>query len=242
MSCLRREVEKMTVNRLVVTIEATHQALRLRLDDATQQPTSRSQPRDRYAHTDAFMAATCRHLAAAEDVLVGVAERRLPDGSEKARSYLHEVRLLEQAMARLKARLYGEVHAAWVPWSEVWDEVRRDLRRHNDLERSLVADLSAVLDVAESDALAERVYRAEIKAPTRAHPYIPHTGRLGHLARRVWAVADRFWDTTEGRVLPQLVRPPSKEHAHDSLMAQYLVGEPLLHADAPLIAHRRHHT
>lgn len=231
----------MHVNRLVVTVEATHQSLQQRLREATQRPFSPARPRDGYARVDALMAATSRHLAAVDEVLLRVAADKLPQGDERVRTYLHEARLLEMAMSSLKARLYGEVHAAYLSWSQVWKEVRRALMRHNELERSLVADLADVLSEDASDLLAERVYRAEVSAPTRAHPNIPHRGRLGHAARRVWAVADRFWDTAEGRVVPRPVRPPTNEHAADSLMAQYLMGEPLLDEKAPLFAHRRRH-
>jgi hypothetical protein len=238
---LRREVEKMHVNRLVVTVEATHQSLQQRLREATQRPFSPARPRDGYARVDALMAATSRHLAAVDEVLLGVAADKLPKGDERVRTYLHEARLLEMAMSSLKARLYGEMHAAYLSWPQVWKEVRRALARHNELERSLVSDLADVLSEDASDMLAERVYRAEVSAPTRAHPNIPHRGRLGHAARKVWAVADRFWDTAEGRVVPRPVRPPKNEHAADSLMAQYLIGEPLLDEKAPLFAHRRRH-
>jgi hypothetical protein len=137
------------------------------------------------------------------------------------------------------------VHAAHLPWSTVWDDVRRELAAHNELERAMVGDLAAVLDDARCDALAEKVYRAEVKAPTRSHPYIPHRGLIGHVARRVWAIADRFWDTAESRAVPQPVRPHPKEHSDDSLMAQYVMGEPLLDDKAPMFAHHpgqhRHH-
>jgi hypothetical protein len=238
---LRREVEKMYVNRLVVTVEATHQSLEQRLLEATQRPFSPARPRDGYARVDALMAATSRHLAAVDEVLLKVVADNLSQGDERVRTYLHEARLLEMAMSSLKARLYGEMHAAYLSWSQVWKEVRRALARHNELERALVVDLAAVLSDDASDTLAERVYRAEVNAPTRTHPNIPHRGRLGHAARRVWAVADRFWDTAEGRVVPRPVRPPMNEHAADSLMAQYLMGEPLLDDKAPLFAHRRRH-
>jgi hypothetical protein len=234
----------MKVNRLVVTIEATHQSLEQRLEAATH-PVTLSRPRDRYARTDAFMAATSRHLAAVDEVLLDVATGRLTGGEERVAAYMHQARLLELAIAHLKARLYGEVHAAHEPWSTVWDGVRRELAAHNELERAIVGDLAVVLDDARCDALAEKVYRAEVKAPTRSHPYIPHRGLIGHVARRVWAIADRFWDTAESRAVPQPVRPHPKEHSDDSLMAQYVMGEPLLDDKAPLFAHhpgqhRRH--
>lgn len=229
----------MNTNRLMVTVEATHQSLQQRLDEATR-PQERTQPRKRYAVTDAFMTATSRHLAAVEEVLLGEARGRLEDGEERVKEYLHEARHLEQALARLKARLYGELHVAHLPWSQVWETLESQLRRHNDAERRLVADLAGVLDEADSDALAESVYRAELRAPTRAHPYIPHRGLLGHAARRIWSLADRFWDTAEGRTVPQPVRPHPKDSSHDSLMAQYLRAEPLFDAKAPVLAPRRH--
>lgn len=231
----------MHVNRLVVTIEATHQSLVQRLETATQTAVRLSRPRERYARTDAFMAATSRHLAAVEEVLLPAARRRLSGGEERVREYLHEARLLEMALAVLKARLYGAVAASHIPWEEVWGDTRRALTRHNELELALVDDLVSALEEEESEALADAVYRAEVKAPTRSHPYLPHRGIVGLVARRIWAVADRFWDTAESRMVPKPVRPPSKEHAHDSLLAQYLVGEPLFDPDAPVLAHRRHH-
>lgn len=230
----------MTANRLVVTVEATQQSLQQRLDEATHGAVRLSQPRERRGRTDAFLSSTSRHLAAVEEVLAPVARRELTDGGSRAKEYLHQARALELALATLKARVYGAVAATHIPWPEVWEDVRRELVRHNELERALVDDLVAAGDDAVHDELADRLYRAELKAPTRAHPYLPHTGPLGVAARRIWAVADRFWDTTEDRLVPQPVRPPSKEHAHDSLVAQYLIGEPRLDAQAPLFAHRRH--
>lgn len=229
----------MSVNRLVVTIDATHQSLQQRLEAATETAVRRSRTRDRYGRTDAFMAATSRHLAAVDEALLPAVRRHLPEGDDRVKQYLHQARQLEMGLARLKARLYGEIHVAHLPWGEVWDHVREELLRHNDLERELAHDLAAAVDPAESDALADAVYRAEVKAPTRAHPYLPHTGLVGRLARRVWALADRFWDTAESREVPQPVRPPSKQHAHDSLVAQYLTGEPMMDSRAPLFAHRR---
>jgi hypothetical protein len=232
----------MHANRLVVTIEATHQCLQDRLDAATRRAPRRSGPREGYARTDAFLAATSRHLAAFEEALLPVLRRELPDGDARTREYLHQARLLELALATLKARIYGAVAASHIPWEEVWDDVRRELSRHNETERALVHDLVHEGEDRRHDELADRLYRAELKAPTRAHPYLPHRGLLGLVARRIWAVADRFWDTTEDRMVPQPVRPPSKAHAHDSLMAQYLVGEARFDAGAPVFArHARRH-
>lgn len=230
----------MNTDPLLVTVGATQQSLRQRLDEATRMTAHGTDPRARQASIDAFAAATSRHLAAVEDVLLPETHRRLGAGDSHIEAYLPAARDLERALVRLKARLYGEQHVAHLPWPEVWHEVRSRLSRHNEAERALVAQLATFLTAGEAGAFADRVYRAEVKAPTRAHPYIPHTGLLGHLARRVWSLADRFWDTAEGRVLPMPVRPHPRDHSHDSLLSQYVTGEPRLDADAPLLGPRHH--
>jgi hypothetical protein len=229
----------MNSNRLVVTVDATHQSLGQRLEEATRPSGGPLEGRRARARIDAFMAATSRHLAAVDEALLPDVRRRLPDGHQRAKSYLHEARRLEQAIARLKARLYGELHVAYLPWSEVWDEVRRQFASHNEAEVTMTRDLTEALGPEGADALADRIYRAELTAPTRAHPYLPHTGVLGHTARKIWAVADRFWDMAEGRVIPPPIRPKPKLRHHESLMAQYFVGEPMMDAGAPMVEHRR---
>jgi hypothetical protein len=86
--------------------------------------------------------------------------------------------------------------------------------------------------------LAQRVFDAETRAPTRPHPHLPHTGRASLVARRLWAVADAIWDRAEGRVIPAPVHPVP--HRHDSLLGQYLVGDPQFKADAHIVAPRHH--
>lgn len=229
----------MQASALQVTIEATHRSLEDRLRRATARTTGRGQPRDTYAYTDAFLAATSRHLAAVDDVVLRVARRRLTAGGARVHAYLHQARQLEMALGLVKARLYGEVHAVRLPWSQVWDDVQVQLSRHNEMERALVEDLLPHLQAHEHTELAERVYRSEVRAPTRPHPFTPHRGFAGGLARRLWAIADRFWDTAEGRIVPEPVRPHSKPHSHDSLIAQYLMAEPHFDQSAEVIAHHR---
>ncbi len=229
----------MNPNLLVVTVEATHQSLQQRLDEATRPRVANGHSQWDRARVNAFLAATSRHLGAVDEALLPEVARRMPDGHERVKAYLHAARLLEQALVRLKARLYGELHVAHAPWAQVWDDVRRQLAHHNENERALVEDLTAGLDRDVAQSLADRVYRSELRAPTRAHPYLPHTGWAGVAARRMWALADRFWDTTEGREIPPPVRPKPKDHTNDSLLSQYLVGEPHLNAAAPVITHRR---
>lgn len=228
----------MTTNRLVVTVEATHQSLAERLEEASRPPT-RSRPRERSARIDAFLAATSRHVAAVEEVLVEEVRRRLPDGAPRAASYLRTARDLELALIRLKARQYGEQHVAHLPMSEVLADVAEALRRHDDEEFRLVTALVGGVEGSETDDLSYAMYRAELRAPTRAHPHLPHRGAFGHVARRVWSMADRFWDAAENRVVPEPVRAHPKDHRHDSLLTQYVTSEPRFDRSAPVFGHHR---
>jgi hypothetical protein len=231
----------MSDNSLTVTVEATHRSLEQRLGEVVSSLKTDARARESYARTDAFMAAASRHLGAAEDVLVPAACRRLEDGSQVTRGYLDAARRLEASMARLRGRLYGELHAAHLPWNDVWTDLRRCLAQHNDAERRMVDRLTTVTEPREADELAARVYRAELKAPTRAHPYLPHTGFVGVAARRIWARADRFWDAAQNRTVPPPIRPRSKEREHESLMSQFLTGEPTLDPHAPVMRHGEGH-
>jgi len=225
----------MNQNVLSLTIDETHRSLEQRLKLATSAPRLRA--RDLYAKTDAFIAATCRHLAAVDAVVLPVLRTSIPDGDQRAREYLARARRLERTLATLKARLYGEAHAVHLSWAQVWSDTVRDLDRHDQMERDLVHALAEVLSTHDQQVLAQRVYRSEISAPTRPHPYLPHTGRRGVLARKLWALADRFWDNAEGRVIPDPIRP--RPHSHDSLLAQYLTADPHFDDHAQLIAHHQ---
>jgi hypothetical protein len=225
---------------LAMTVAATHRSIEERLGEALAPHHDPGRPRDAQAAADTFLAATSRHLAAVEEVLVDEVRRVVPDSESLVADYLDAARDLEQSLALLKARLYGEVHAASLGWPDVWTRVRGRLDRHNRLENELVAQLARHGDADHLDALARAVFEAETRAPTRPHPLVPHRGLLGHLARRVFAVADRFWDTAEGRVIPDPVKP--RAHKHDSLMAQYLVADPKFDDHAAVFEHkhRRH--
>jgi hypothetical protein len=176
-------------------------------------------------------------VAAVEAVLVEPVRRTVPNGPKLVHDYLHAARLLEQTLSLIKAKLYGESHAVHLRWPELWDRARGQLSEHNRVERDMVEKLIRYGGPVEVDGLARRVFDAETRGPTRPHPRLPHTGLLGLVARRVWAVADRFWDSAEGRVIPEPVHPAA--HRHTSLIAQYLVADPLFDASAAIMQHRR---
>jgi hypothetical protein len=222
---------------LARTVEATQRSLDERLGEVLAPHRDPHRPRDTFAATDAFLAATSRHLSAVEAVLVDQVRHVVPDADGLVHDYLLAARDLEHTMFLVKGRLYGEAHAIHLDWAQLWVRVQAQLADHNRLETRLVDELVRHGDPDLVDGLARRVFDAETHAPTRPHPMLPHLGLLGRLSRRVWAVADRFWDAAEGRVIPDPVRP--RPHRHDSLVAQYLVGDPRFDDHAHLLDH--HH-
>ena len=223
---------------LLLTIEATQRSLEQRLHEAVAPHHDPARPRDTFSATDAFLAATSRHLASVEAVLLDPVVQAVPGGDVLVHGYLELARRLEHTLALLKARLYGEAHAVHLDWTQLWRRVGEELAEHNRLETTLVEALVRHGDPDLLDGMARRVFDAETHAPTRPHPMLPHQGLLGRASRRLWSVADRFWDAVEGRVIPDPVRP--QPHTHDSLIAQYLVADPKFDDHATLIEHHHH--
>lgn len=224
---------------LVLMTEATHRSLEERLGEALAPHRDPHRPRDNYAAIDTFMAATSRHLAAVDAVLVKQVRHGVPDGERISQEYLTRARQLEHTLVLIKGKLYGGAHAIHLQWQELWQTAHTQLEEHNRSERAMIGQLVRHGDPAEIDSLARRVFDAETHGPTRPHPNSPHTGIFGLAARRMWALADRFWDSAEGRVIPDPV--PPRPHHHDSLLGQYLVADPKFDADASIVEHRHPH-
>ncbi len=217
---------------LTLVIDATLTSLEGRCDRLRS-----GSPPDAHAHTDALVAAAARHLAATHAVLVPLAAEQLGDEDGLVEDYRETARRLERGLVRLKGRAYGESHSAHESWPEVCTDVRDRLEQHDAAERRLADRLAAEVPTERLTEMAEQLFRAEVKAPTRPHPYLPHTGRPGGAARRAAAVVDRFWDTAQGRVVPPVIAP--RKHLHDSLLAQYLCADPHFDGTASMIAHPR---
>jgi hypothetical protein len=84
------EVSAMTHgDHLALTVEATQRSLEDRLAEALALHRDPQRPRDRYAATDIFMAATSRHMAAIDAVLLRQVRRTVPTGDALVREYLH---------------------------------------------------------------------------------------------------------------------------------------------------------
>ena len=186
---------------------------------------TRDRPRDRFPATDTFLASTSRHVGAVVTVLVPAVRKHLPDGAAHASELVHRCKRLEYAMAQTKAKLYGSTYAIRRPWSSIWSDVHEAFDALLDHEEEMVARLVDETGTQSASELTDMLYRAELHAPTRPHPYIPHKGVPGRVARTVALGVDRFWDTAEGRMVPEPVR--IRDH-HNGLLAQYLLADPHL--------------
>lgn len=184
---------------------------------------------DRRHETDWFYAIAAQHLAAAEDVLLPHV-RRLPDGQGLVASYVGNAKQLEQSLRFLKARQYGDSRVLHLHPDEVWQVIDRLLDEHEHLETEYGRLLGEELDSEDVSTLTEELLSAEEVAPTRAHPFSPHTGMAGRMAHRMWRMADSVWDSAEGRVVP------THYHAHpkrDTALSHYLRGTPMPEATSP---------
>jgi hypothetical protein len=208
---------------LDISITTTHEVLRSRLDRAVAGHAVARRSRQDYPETDTFLASMSRHLAAASAALLPPVQHELPDGGARARDFVRQSRRLEVCLAQTKAKLYGEAHAIHRSWGAVWADVRTELDRTLEMERLLVDELLGTLSPDRADALAMQVYRAELRSPTRPHPFLPHRGLSGRLTRRLVHTVDHFWDATEGRMVPDPVHP--RDHSHDGPFTHYLLAD-----------------
>lgn len=213
---------------LVPGMNATHGVLADRLETAAATRPDPDHARDQYPATDTFLASASRHLGGLEAVLVPAVRRRLPDGDQRADQFVAQVKQLEIALQQVKAKLYGSTYAIRRTWDSIWDDVRREFDATWKLEAELGAELDRYPEPDED--LGEQLYRAELRAPTRPHPYVPHEGFKGKVARKLALRIDRFWDSTEGRMIPEPVR--HHDRSHDGKIAQYFLADPHLPDEA----------
>lgn len=206
---------------LVQGTEESHQHLAAGLETAAAMRSVPGEPRKGFEHADNFLAATSRHLNAVESVLLPVAHKRLDD--DLVHEFVRASKDLETALVNAKGREYGSAYAVTMRWPEVWAAVRTSLREEHRLELALVEQLTTELDQDEAAHLAERLEHAEPDAPSRPHPHAPHLGAKGKVARRVLHAVDSFWDTAEGRMVPEREHRPRKK---PGLMGQYLLADP----------------
>jgi hypothetical protein len=211
------------------SVEHTHENLAARLEGARAMAGTREQPRKAYEDIDTFLAIASRHLGAVDAVLLPHV-RKVDHGSELVHDYVRAERELEVTLAHVKAHAYGSTYESRYTWPDTWDDVDETLARHRACETALADALSAALTPAALDDLAEALQSAEANAPTRPHPYAPHTGVAGSVSRRFLHAVDAFWDTAEGRMAP-VPDPPPKPRP--GLVWQYLLADPRFDEEEP---------
>lgn len=205
------------------TVLTTHARLAAELDRASDMSPTPGEPRKAYEHIDSFLQDAARHLNAVDAVLLSRVRHQLPDGARLTREYLVAARRLEIALATVKALEYGSAQRPRRTWTALWREVDDALLEHRRLEFHLVELLATHLTGAQLSRLASRLQGTETHAPTRVHPYLPHRGASGWVARLVLRRVDAFWDTAEGRMAPRPPDPPRPPHG---LLGQYVLGSP----------------
>jgi hypothetical protein len=188
------------------------------------------QPRKGYEEIDTFLAMASRHLGAVDAVLLPAVRRHAPEGQQLVHDYVHAEKELEIMLAHVKARAYGSSYEAGHSWPDVWADVDSTLDRHHAAEAALAIALTDVLDPAALDATTEALLRAESTAPTRPHPYAPHTGVAGQVSRRVMHAVDAFWDATEGRMIPE---KEHRERGRPGRFTQYFLADPRFDEEEP---------
>ena len=212
-----------TTDVLRSSIQHSQGRLSGRLDEARSMEAARDRPRDGHERIDAFLALTSMHLHAVDAVLLPPARKRVADGSDLVHDYLRSSKALEVELAHVKAHEYGSVYETSYGWGDVWADVAVAMTDHQRHEGVLGDRLTDTLADDDLDLLARRLQAAELAAPSRPHPYTPHTGPLGLVARRVMHAVDLFWDTAEGRMVPEPAREPKKR---PGLVAQYFLADP----------------
>lgn len=212
------------------SVEHTHENLAAWLAGARAMADTRDEPRKAVEDIDTFLAIASRHLGAVDAVLIPAVRHEVSHSHRLVHDYVHAERGLEVALAHIKAHAYGSTYESGFTWLEAWTEVEESLARHRIIEMGLADELSEVLTPEMLDDLAEALQAAEATAPTRPHPWAPHTGVAGSVSRRVLHAVDAFWDTAEGRMAPEPQRPSKPK---PGLVWQYLLADPRFEEEEP---------
>jgi hypothetical protein len=220
------EVTRMTAKTacLIDYVGSTHDDLAARLETARQMQGTRDDPRLQRHRIDDFLGGACKHLHAVDDVMLPE-YAKLPDGRSLCHDYTAGVKRLEVLLYHVNAHEYGSTFEGHYAWPRLWNDVEEALgeqRRHED---ELARQLTDALDDDRLEALTERIHRVEPTEPSRPHPHQPHGGLLGRFSRRVMRKTDGFWDTAQGRIVPEPAHAPKKK---PGLLGQYLLAHPQL--------------
>ena len=204
---------------------APHQTIREMVSAVRHATPPSGESRRSFQLCDTCLATLSRHLAAVQEVLHPAVRRHLPEGKAWVADQVHLDRHIERVMRAIEGSLYGEVHDLRLSRQQMWDELERLLDLHDDAEEQILAALMQQLTPEQQKSFAAEFVAAVRSAPTRPHPYSPHSQALGRWSHRVWSLADRAMDEMDGRVIPH---EPPKPASPKTLWGQYLLGQPIV--------------
>ena len=205
---------------LAESVKRTHDGLVDGLIQARRVPMETAKVRRGSPPIDGLLARTSAHMHAVDEVLVPAA--RLAHAGGAVRDYRRAARRLGVCAAHAKAHEFGSTYESGVSWSTVWDDFGLALAAERATEEAMVTEMESA-QMGSFEGLTARLERIESAAPSRPHPYLPHSGPMGHAMRRVMSRVDRWWDHVEGRYAPEPERP---RHGPLGLVGQYLTGTP----------------
>ncbi|MDR7085862.1 hypothetical protein J2X11_000701 [Aeromicrobium panaciterrae] len=186
-------------------VRHSHRTFADEIDASAHSTYGKARTGDLVQKADAFLIHACRHVSSVCAVVLPTARRRLPDGKQRVKEYVHQLRRLERAIAQAKGRLYGQSRSVHLPWAGVWAQLCSEFRELMALEHRLIGDLAVAVGPRLGGRIASRLLSAEASGLTRPHPNSPHTGPLSGIVRRIWMRADTFWDLAENRIVLKAV-------------------------------------
>jgi len=205
------------------SIKHAHDELGTQLATARTVMPERGHSRRGCPPIDLYLVGSSRHLHAVDDVLVPAVEHGVPGGRSLVRDYETAAHRLAVVLAHVKALEYGSTWEHGLAWAGVWDDVEGAATGQRRHEEAVGEELSQALGEERLQRLADRLEHAQGSEPTRPHPYVPHRGPAGRVARWVTRRSDGFWDTVESRYTPER---PHVEHKRPGLLWQYLLADP----------------
>jgi hypothetical protein len=158
-----------------------------------------------YRSSISWLSAHCRAI---EHVTFPAARHILQDKVAVKRQ-LKLARDLEHHLLRLHQAVNGDSHAVGLPLDSLATAVRRRLEEHLEQAGRLVDDVREALTTAEWEALVLRHHVALADAPTRPHPYAPHSGLAERIAFVVGGALDRLMQTLDSQTVAALPAPTS---------------------------------
>ncbi|MCI0688167.1 MAG: hemerythrin domain-containing protein [Sporichthyaceae bacterium] len=207
---------------LTAVVHDDHQRLRGMLRAAMAATSDPADPRRPQALCDTFLATLSRHLAAVEDVLYPALHAVQPHGRAAAISQVHAAREMERQMRQLEGSFYGDHFAVSTPHAQLWAETAAMFESHVRDEERLTTRLDSELPEPQRRALVDAFLSQFDAAPTRPHPYSPHSRRAGRLSHKLWSWADRAMDVMDNRRIPH--KPPVPHPSRNSRWTQYVLG------------------